>query len=263
MNPAVALPGSELRLCTARASGARYRVALWRPEGAAPPGGWPVLYVLDGNALFATFVEAVRRSSRRPDATGVLPMAVAGIAPDDDALFAEPLRRRDFTQRAGFLEFLVDELAPALRAEGGVDPARQALFGHSLAGYFVLEALAARPAAFAHWIAVSPSVWWDEAGLRARLAASLPGRAGPRVFVAAGAWEDEVPPWQRQQPGLAQLVERRAQRQMVARAQALAGDIAGWLGPQALRWQLFADEDHASVVMVAAQRALRFVSGAA
>lgn len=256
------LPGATLRRVTARSNGAAYRVGLWLPPGDAPPGGFPALYVLDGNALFATFVEAVRRSSRRPDATGIAPMAVVGIAPDDDALFAEPLRRRDFTGGPGFLAFLVDELVPALRAEFPLDAARQSLFGHSLAGYFVLEALAARPAAFAAWAAISPSVWWDEAGLRARLAAALAGRPGPRVFLAAGEWEDAVPPWQRRQPDQAQLLARRAQRQMVGKARALAAELEGWLGADALRFQVFPDEDHASVVMVATPRVLRFVGSA-
>lgn len=256
MSP-VTLPGAELRRVQARSNGATYRVSLWLPPGDAPPGGFAAIYVLDGNALFATFVEAVRRSSRRPDATGVQPMAVVGIAPDDDALFAEPLRQRDFTGGPAFLGFLADELAPALRRELPLDAARQTLFGHSLAGYCVLEALAARPDAFATWAAISPSIWWDEAGLRTRLAA-LP--AGPRLFMAAGEWEDAVPPWQRSQPGYEQLVARRAQRRMVGAAQAVADALVPRLGAQHCVFRIFPEEDHASVVMVAAQRVLRFCS---
>lgn len=270
------LPGAQRRCLQAQANGSRYRISIWLPPGTPPPGGWPALYVLDANALFATFVEAVMRSSRRPDATAICPMAVIGIAHDDDALFAEPLRRRDFTfgppageaaPAAGsvggapaLLRFITDELAPALRRELPLDAARQSLFGHSLAGYFCLEALAARPKAFRSWAAVSPSIWWDEAGLRARLAAVLPGQGGPQVFMAVGEWEGEVPPWQRQAPGYAQLQARRAQRQMVGSAQALAAQISLWLGPQQLTFRLFPEEDHASVVMVAVPRVLRLAA---
>lgn len=274
MSTAVTLPGSTQRRVQARSNGAHYRVMHWLPPGAAPAAGFPAVYVLDANALFCTFVEAVQRSSRRPDATGVGPMAVVGIAHDGDALFAEALRRRDFTAgppaheavegavggAPALLSFLADELAPALRAELLLDASRQTLFGHSLAGHFVLRALALRPGAFRTWAAVSPSIWWDEAGLRAALAATLPGAPQARVFMAAGEWEDAVPPWQRQHPGLAQLVARRAQRRMVGAAQDLAQELQAWIGAERLLFRVFPEEDHASVLMVAAQRALRFSS---
>ena len=274
--PPVTLPGTQLRRVRAASTGADYRVSVWLPEGEAPPGGFPAVYVLDANALFATFVEAVRRGSRRVDATGVAPMAVVGIGHDADALFANTLRRRDFTwgPPAGepapadgpvgggpaLLSFLADELAPALRADLPLDAARQTLFGHSLAGQFVLQALAERPDAFRTWAAISPSIWWDQAGLAARLAAALPHATAPNVFMAVGEWEGEVPPWQRAHPGHDTLVARRAQRSMVGNAQALAQDMAGWLGPDRFAFRIFPDEDHASVVMVACQRTLRFAT---
>lgn len=275
--PAVALPGSQQRRLRAASNGADYRISVWVPPGPPPPGGFPVIYVLDANALFGTFVEAIRRSSRRPDATGIHAAAVVGIAHDGEDLFAEALRRRDYTTgpqaratataAAGseggapaFLSFIVDELGPALRRELALDVARQTLFGHSLAGYFTLEALAARPRAFRTWAAVSPSIWWDAAGLRTRLAAALPGLDGMQVFMAVGEWEGEIPPWQRQAPGYAQLQARRAQRQMVGSAQALAAEVGAWVGQEQLTFRLFPEEDHASVVMIAAQRVLRLAA---
>ena len=273
--PAVTLPGTQLRRLRAASNGAGYRVSVWVPPGPAPAGGFPVLVVLDANALFATFVESIRRSSRRPDATGIVAMAVVGIAHDGEDLFAEAHRRRDYTmgpqaqasapdEKVGgaqaFLSFIVDELAPALQREFPLDAARQTLFGHSLAGYFTLEALAARPRAFRTWAAISPSIWWDEAGLRQRLAAVLPGQGGLQVFMAVGEWEGEVPPWQRQAPGYAQLQARRAQRQMIGSAQALAAEMGAWIGQEQLSFRVFPDEDHASIVMIAAQRVLRLAA---
>ncbi len=253
----VTLAGTESRRVQAQANGATYRIGLWLPPGDAPAGGFPAVYVLDANALFASFVEAVRRCSRRPDATGVVPMAVVGIAPDDDALFPASLRERDFAGGPGFLSFLADELAPSLERELPLNATRRMLFGHSLAGYFVLEALAARPATFATWAAISPSIWWDEPGLRARLAAVQPG---PRVLIGVGEWEASLAPWQRRQPGHEALVARRAQRRMLENAQALAQQLQGLLGPERTLFRVFPEEDHASVVMVACQRALRFAS---
>ncbi len=274
--PPVTLPASQLRRAHAATNGADYRVSVWLPEGDPPPGGFPTIYVLDANALFATFVEAVRRGSRRVDATGVAPMAVIGIGHDADELFANTLRRRDYTWGPpaneptptdgpvgggpAFLSFLVDELAPALQKDLPLDAARQTLFGHSLAGQFVLQALAERPDAFRSWAAISPSIWWDQAGLAARLAATLPQAPAPSVLMAVGEWEGEVPPWQRAHPGHDKLVARRAQRSMLGHAEALAQDMAGWLGSERFTFRIFPDEDHASVVMVACQRTLRFAT---
>lgn len=278
----VALPGTQARRLRASANGHHYRISLWLPPGEAPPGGFPALYVLDANALFGTFVEAVRRASRRPDATGIVPTAVIGIAHDGEgegdgeALYAEAPRRRDFSfgppahdavtdpasvgGGAAFLAFIADELAPALRRDLPLDATRQTLFGHSLAGHFVLQALAARPEAFSAWCAISPSIWWNEAALRARLAATLPGQRDVRLFMAVGEYEAEVPPWQRRQPGYEQLVARRARRQMVATAEALARYLRAWLPGEQLLFRVFPEEDHASILMIAAQRALRFAS---
>ncbi|WP_225782014.1 alpha/beta hydrolase [Xenophilus sp. Marseille-Q4582] len=277
--PAVALPGSQVRRLRAAANGRTYRISLWVPPGEAPAGGFPAIYVLDANALFGTFVEGIRRSSHRPDATGVVPTAVIGIAQEDadggQPLYAEALRRRDFTAGppaneapppAGtvggayaFLSFIADELAPALRAELPLDGTRQSLFGHSLAGQFVLQALAARPDAFRHWAAISPSIWWDEADLRARLSSALPHASRPRLFLAVGEYEGEVPPWQRAQPGYEQLVARRAKRQMVASAQGLAAELGPRFGEGEFTFRVFPEEDHASILMIAAQRTLRFI----
>lgn len=275
-------PGAQVRRWCAQANGTAYRVMVWCPEGEPPPDGFPAVYVLDANALFGTFVEAVRRSSRRTDATGIGPTAVIGIAHDSADLFANAQRQRDYTvgppahgaaptaeQMGGamdFLSFIADELILQLRRELPLSAARQTLFGHSLAGQFVLQALASRPQVFAHWAAISPSVWWDEAGLRAKLAALAAARCGqpgsaPRLFLAVGEWEEAVPPWQRQQPGYAQLVARRAQRRMVGSVRDLAALLTAHWGAERVRFHVFADEDHASILMVAVQRVLRFMWG--
>jgi predicted alpha/beta superfamily hydrolase len=273
----VLLAGAQARTVQASVGGAPYRVQVWLPETAAPREGFPVVYVLDGNALFATFVELVRRSSRRSDATGIVPTAVVAVAPEGEALYDEAARRRDFTfgpsadataAAAGgavgggpaFLHFLRDELAPALAHTFGLNLHRQSLFGHSLAGHFVLRALAARPDAFRTWAAISPSIWWDPAGLGSALATAQAVPADTRVLLAVGQWEEEVPPWQRAHPAQAQLVARRAQRDMVGSARQLASQLPHWLGDATLQFAVFPDEDHASVVMVAAQRLLRLAS---
>ena len=73
-----------------------------------------------------------------------------------------------------FLSFLVDELKPAIAKAMVVDPSRQALFGHSLGGLFVLHALFVRSDSFDTYIAGSPSIWWGKKAILARWRRSRP-----------------------------------------------------------------------------------------
>lgn len=79
---------------------------------------------------------------------------------------------------AAFRAFLCDELVPEVRRRyrcAGDD----VLMGESFAGLFTVETLLERPAAFAHFVAISPSLWWNQGALGARVAAAL-AAAKPR-----------------------------------------------------------------------------------
>ncbi len=270
--PPVVLPDTQARLIRARSNGSSYSISLWVPPTTPPPEGFPVVYVLDANALFGTFVDAIRRSGRRPDATGIRPAIVVGIAHPGTDPYALELRRADYTTRPAaastaeaahrvggadaFLSFIEDELIPTLRRDFPLNEAQQMLFGHSLAGFFVLHALMARAGVFQTYAAISPSIWWNEPALRARLPA-LAGSSA-RVLIAVGEWEGIVPPWQRNVPGYEQTAQRRDQRQMIANARKFAAELQSILRPHQVMFREFPDEDHASILLIATHRALRF-----
>ncbi|MGO1247898.1 MAG: alpha/beta hydrolase [Oceanisphaera sp.] len=252
----------------AQQSGAAYQVSIWTPAGEPPAGGWPVVYVLDAKAMFATFVEAIQRSGRRPDATGIGMAAVVGIAHGGEHLFATEHRYRDYTFEASslvesaqagggrvFLGFIVDQLAPELSAEFSFNRERQSLFGHSLAGYFVLNALAIRPQAFCYYAAISPSVWWQPEALTERLQ-QLDAAVSARVLIATGEWEGQPAPWIGE-PERSALITRRAPRAMLEHAAAAAELLAQRLSAAQVRYRCFPEEDHSSVVMIGIQRSLR------
>ena len=60
-----------------------------------------------------------------------------------------------------FKHFLKDELMPKITAEYNVNPTELYLFGHSLAGLFSLWTYLTDPSAFSKYVAVSPSIWWN------------------------------------------------------------------------------------------------------
>lgn len=276
--PRTPAPGGE---------GTAYRIFLALPRTPAPPAGFPVVYMLDANAGFASLVEAMRRGAVRPQATGIEEAVIVGIGyPEGDdhrarrsldytvgpgveapeAGGAAPDRRpaegRRFGGRDAFLGFIETTLKPHIATLAAIDPARQTLFGHSLAGWFTLDVMARNTAAFGTYVAVSPSIWWDEG----RLDAGLSALRGQRVRLAlmVGEWEQALAPWQQARPEAAEMARRRARRAMVDRSRAFAERVTQALAANdegeggEVRFELLAGEDHASVLAPAMTRALRF-----
>ncbi|HEY0946688.1 MAG TPA: alpha/beta hydrolase-fold protein [Opitutaceae bacterium] len=274
----VAIPRSAMRTLTASGSGLVYRVFVAWPDGPAPAAGFPVVYVLDGNAWFASVVETVRVLSGNMQGTGVVPAIVVSVGYPTDKPHDSARRTRDYTPATGggetpagsggadaFLAFLEQELKPAIARDWPVDPTRQTLIGHSFGGLFVVHALLTRPEAFQNYVAVSPSIWWNgcavlanEAGLADRLMRA-PGVR--RVFLAAGEFEQAADPARtRSAERLATLLERR----MVDNARELIERLAALPGrPLEAQFAYFPQENHGSVVPGAISRALPFVLGPA
>jgi predicted alpha/beta superfamily hydrolase len=164
------------------AAGQVYRIFVSQPAGPAPEGGYPVLYVLDGNAMFAGFADARRLQSF--GGAGLDKMIIVGIGHPGDQIY-DPRRMADFTApietaalkqlyakypsgaRDQFRAFLLDELKPAIGKRYKVDPLRQTLYGHSLGGLFALHLFYSHPGAFRTVIAASPSIWWDNQAILA------------------------------------------------------------------------------------------------
>lgn len=161
----------------AASNGATFRIFVSRPAGDPPEGGFPILYVLDGNAMFAGFAEA--RRIQGFGGRGLDQMIIVGIGHPGDQIY-DPRRMEDFTApianpalkalyakypsggRERFESFLLNELRPAIEKRYQVNRARQTIYGHSLGGLFALHLLYAKPGAFRTIIAASPSIWWDD-----------------------------------------------------------------------------------------------------
>ena len=190
-----------------------YQIFVSKPKGDAPTGGYPVLYVLDGNAMFAGFAETRRILSM--EQSDISKSIVVGVGFKSELPYSER-RLYDFTggpppppwdasfakiPNGGwdkFLDFLTVKLRGEVARRYTINPDRQALFGHSLGGLLAMHALFTRPAAFHAIIAASPSVFWhnqemlrEEHDFTARLeAGSIPKVA--RVMIVCGENEETV-----------------------------------------------------------------------
>lgn len=281
-DPELTLPRTAVR--TLRHDGADYRLLLGWPDEPPPEAGYPIVYTLDADTTFTTMVEIIRQRSRRPDATGVPPSVVAGIGLVAPRPGDRTRRTRDFTPdglvappdewpdglapptggAGGLLDWLTGEARRAAEEGFPIDAQRRTIFGHSLAGFFVVHTLLTRPAAFRTFVAASPSIWWDPAGVmrRADALAASPSAGAPRVLLSAGEYEQAMAPWQPASAFTDAVRARRARRRMVDHVVELANRLAPLRDSGgAVECLRLAGEDHASVLPLTMSRAARFGPG--
>lgn len=202
--------------------GRTFQLFLAVPHATPPENGYPILYMLDGNAAFDALTAQLLEA-----APGLV---LAGIGYDTDLRFDVMNRSFDYTpveapaaasgRRTGgadaFLGLLVGELREMAESGIAIDPARRTLWGHSMAGLFATYALMADPGAFSRYVSVSPSVWWNEQWLLDHEAQAERRLAGTEALVMLGDAERRSNPagphWEGPAPHTLELVARLRQR---------------------------------------------------
>lgn len=256
----------------------RYRISIAYPDQPAPPVGYPVIYVVDANAIFPTVADSARLQGLRPDWTGMGQALVVGIGYPSDALFESRARSFDFTPalpetgqtrsegkgpREGgadaFLTFIETKVKPLVAAKASVDAAHQTLLGYSLGGLFTLHALFAKPESFQTYIAISPSVWWGQGYLLAAAErfSSSRGRGPRRLLLTVGEYEQALSPAAREAPGAGAQQSVLDRYRMVEGVGRLAGALSHAPG-LTVRHRILDGQDHASGPPAAISLGIRF-----
>lgn len=241
-------------------SGEIYRIFVSAPAGGEPPrGGYPVLYVLDGNAYFGSFAQARWVQEYLPVGKAI----VVGVGYPGDKAW-DVRRMNDYTAqlrdppppetrayakyrsgaRQQFLDFMTGKLRAEIAQRYRVNLERQSLYGHSFGGLFALYALYERPQAFDSIVAASPSMEWnaqsildDERAFTARMTAGKIGNTS-RLLLIAGDRDTAG------DPESVRLLTDRLER------------LSGW--GLRVRLRRYADETHASVPAQSVNDVLRF-----
>jgi len=140
-------------------------INIYLPDDYSEEKSYPVMYLLDGDGNFHHTTACVRFLSKNKQ---IPQMIVVGIPNTDD-------RTRDLTppsksgeSRYGkgggsenMLDFIDKELIPYIERRYRTSPYKM-LVGHSFGGLFAINTLLHRPGLFDSYIAISPSLWWDE-----------------------------------------------------------------------------------------------------
>lgn len=219
-------------------------VSVYLPDDYATSSRrYPVLYLLDGGPKedFHHITGIVQVSV----ANGLMePIIVIGIENTE--------RRRDMTgptknaedlkiaphvgESASFRRFLKNELVPRIEKDFRGNGERT-LLGESLAGLFVVETFMEEPRLFQRYIAVSPSLWWNDGFINQNAAErlkTLPVQ-GTTFYLTVGGVDDNT------------------------KATGAFAEALRVTQPMGLTWyyELLPEEAHATMLHAGALRALR------
>jgi predicted alpha/beta superfamily hydrolase len=207
------LPGA-VRHTLGLGEGDRWEVSVALPPPAlyeaAGEGPYPTLYLLDGYFTFAVAAQVAQTTLDFSDGN-MRPVVIVGIAPAiEDRERLRALRIRDLTptsaspvQIAGqdiygagkaeaMLRLILTEIVPRLESMYPLDPADRGIGGWSLGGLFACWALTQEGNAFKRFLAVSPSLWWDEGYLLDEYRVSYGRLSSADIYLAIGEHESDL-----------------------------------------------------------------------
>ncbi|VXB22666.1 Esterase [Massilia sp. 9I] len=173
------------------ALGEKRRINVYLPAGIPAGTALPVMYMPDGGML-EDFLHVAGLLQVGASNGTTRPFLLVGIE--------NTQRRRDLTgptenakdrsiapQVGGsqaYRNFIRTELMPEIAKRYRIT-ADTAIVGESLAGLFVVETLALEPDLFNTYIAIDPSLWWNDGRLAKTLIANPPpGAAKKSLFIA-------------------------------------------------------------------------------
>ncbi len=192
--------------------------------GEMPPEGYPVLFVLDGEAFFPALFNIMQSLMNNLVTRSCAPCLIVGIGyagggvrdlAQRAADYTPPLRsnasedeQRQFGQADRFAEFIDSELTAFLESKYRLDKNETAVFGHSFGALFGLYSLLSHRRFRRHWL-VSPSIWWHNR----RILDFMPSENrlnGIDVCLNIGALERRSDCKRREERDMAGLSERMA-----------------------------------------------------
>lgn len=180
--------------------GEKRTINVYLPPDYAKGGSFPVLYMPDGGMAedFPHVVGAVDVSIKN---AVIPPMIVVGVENTERrrdlvAITTTPEEQKAAPHAGGadnFRRFFREELKPYIAAHYRTT-AESGLIGESLAGLFVIETFLLEPSLFDNYIAVDPSLQWNDGALLQTANARIVDFTGTpkRLYFTTGDYPDMV-----------------------------------------------------------------------
>jgi predicted alpha/beta superfamily hydrolase len=127
-------------------------------QSSNPDKRYPVLYLLDGDAHFYSTVGIIQQLSQA-NGNGALPEMIV-VAVKNTNRVRDFVPSSDSDKPNPFIDFLSSELIPHIDRNYKTAPYKM-LVGHSLGGLTAIDILTNFPELFNAYIAIDPSMWYD------------------------------------------------------------------------------------------------------
>ena len=223
---------------------------------------YPVLYLLDGPGHF----HAVTGLLNNLGQNAIVPKMVVVAIPNTDRTrdltpthVDEMFGDSAFAKTSGggekFLEFMEKELIPYVEEKYPVTGYRT-FVGHSFGGLTAVYALYSHPELFSNYVAIDPSMWWDDWVLVDEADAVLDGSSleGKALFLGVANTMEEG-------------MDLDRVREDTARSSNHIRSILSFIeklenkqdSPLEFGWEYYEDDDHGSVPLITEYDALRFL----
>ena len=218
---------------------------------------YPVLYLLDGDAHFMSVVGMIHQLSEVNGNTVCPDMIVVGIPNTDRLRDLTPTHTGVNTSGGGetFVSFIEHELMPYVDSLYPTAPYRL-FIGHSLGGLTVVNALIHHPQLFSAYLAIDPSMWWDNQLLLKASDSILHSNKlnGKTLFLGVA---------NTMSPGMDTAMVRKdtSQNTIHIRSILLLADALRKAGGSGLRWEYkyYNEDNHGSVSLISEYDGLRFI----
>ena len=223
---------------------------------------YPVLYLLDGPGHF----HAVTGLLNNLGQNAIVPRMVVVAIPNTDrtrdltpshvdVMFGDSTFARTSGGGDKFMEFMEKELIPYVEGKYPVTGYRT-FVGHSFGGLTAIYALFSHPELFSNYVAIDPSMWWDDWLLVRETDAVLEGPTleGKALFLGMANTMEEGMDIDRVREDTAQSSNHI--RSILSFIEKLESKEDS---PLEFGWKYYEDDDHGSVPLITEYDALRFL----
>ncbi len=196
-------------------------INVWTPPNyKATNDSFPVLYMPDGGIVQEDFPHIANTIAKLVENKSIPPIILVGIENTDrgrDLSGASVIKEDEqycpLTDGAkNYRAFILEELVPEINKKYRTTEER-GIIGESLAGLFVVETLLLNPNTFDFYIAMDPSLWWNNRHLVRKAKVFLESTPNKKIrFWFAGSANETISPHTN---NLAKTLENKASKNLV------------------------------------------------
>ena len=276
----VVIPNAQTEIFHSTASG-DYKVSIYTPNKPTSKGGWPIIYLLDGDSYFLTANDIIKSQAceRCILQEGII-VAIDYLnqtrrdfdfLPKPDHFVFETLTNNQINLSGkyggadAFYDFLTKELKPEMEKRYKINLKQQAIFGHSYGGLFNLYIFLTKPVIFNTYVVSSPSMWFSDGYMFKVLSKYLLDNQPPLInpvnlLISVGGAEQSLLPFDSELPREQQnlLLKHRQNRKMVDNSKHLFDQLKqAKIHNLNLSYKVYPQQSHKTVAIIALQDSIQ------